>query len=92
LKFAFDGDLAGALTWEAERRGITPQELAEKLLMTICEEILEAYRATAGPPAQARGQKSSQGPSVESVLKLSYGPSNGRALGRRRGTTTSSDS
>lgn len=92
LKCAFEGELAEALAWEAKRREVPAQQLVQQLLLTIAAETIEAWRAAKRVPAQAQGQRTPQGPSVESVLKLSYGPQNDHAPGRRRRTTTDSSS
>jgi len=87
LRCAFEGDLAGALEWEAKRRSMTVEELAEQLLRNTCSELIGAWRETvreADADAKKRS-KTAPRPSVESVLKLSYGPGlDPRPVRRRR--------
>jgi len=90
LKFAFEGELAGALEWEAARRKLAVQELAEQLLQTTCAELIAAWREGRRREATVKESGAARRPTVETVLKMSYGPSLAAARGRRRFTSDSS--
>lgn len=75
VRITLDGDLAKALNWEAERRGIATQGLARSLLAESGSRIVESWRDGHGPRDRALDLPSpDEARSFEEVLRMSYGP------------------
>lgn len=75
LKIILEGELARALSWEAERRGVRPQGLARELLASSGADILELWRDGHRKPVPAEPTPTrEQVREAEAVVRKSYAP------------------
>ncbi len=86
LKIILEGELARALSWEAERRGVRPQGLARELLAASGADILELWREVhrkqvAAGPTPTRQQVRN----VAEIVRKSYAPEVSVGYGRPAG-------
>ena len=78
------GDLAGALAWEAGRRGGKIQDLAQELLESAAAETIRIWRQVRLEEDPARMKpKIDEMKALQAVLSKAYGPGR-RARAARR--------
>lgn len=89
IRLTIAGELAEALIWEAERRGVDREDLAQRILGESADQIIKLWRESRLSRYAPNGKPSDEEiKATKMVLAKAYGP--GRKARRARTRTSAS--